>query len=42
MSNPDYLTNDTIGRTVEVRERTFTQELTTIYGDGSRVTITTL
>lgn len=40
MNDYDYLSADHIGRTVEVRERTFRQELTTIYGDGTRETTT--
>lgn len=38
----DYLTSDNIGRTVEVRENTFTVRRTTIFGDGSRQSATTL
>lgn len=38
----DYTTNDHIGRRVEIRDYTFAQCHTTIYGDGSRSSVTSL
>lgn len=42
MDDPTYLTTDVFFRPVEVRQRLFTQELTTVYPDGSRETVITL
>ena len=36
------LSTDHIGRTVEIRERILSTEHTTVYGDGSRSTQTTI
>ena len=39
----DYiLSSDNIGRDVEVRARIFTTEHTTVYGDGTKSTQTTI